>query len=262
MMEIKPILPEEFVSKLQTNVNTSDVDFQSYFKPYIDMAINYAIGPYFWYIPDNRLMKIIAVSDNIRQLTPFKQVEWIGKGPNFLAQNIHPDDSLFVLSATTIGAEFHESLSPEKRIKTRVNIYCRMLNSKNDYRWTLVQYIANYYNNENRIESTLCMITDLSNFSMIDKPIMTIIDINNKKHQFFKIIDNKKALEAIKLPYITKREHEIVLQMIKGLNTPQIAAALNISYNTVENHKRNLRTKTSTKTSAELIHFVMSNNIL
>ena len=115
-MEIKPILPEEFVSKLQTNVNTSDVDFQSYFKPYIDMAINYAIGPYFWYIPDNRLMKIIAVSDNIRQLTPFKQVEWIGKGPDFLAQNIHPDDSLFVLSATTIGAEFHESLSPEKRI--------------------------------------------------------------------------------------------------------------------------------------------------
>ena len=106
------------------------------------------------------------------------------------------------------------------------------------------------------------MITDLSNFSMIDKPIMTIIDINNKKHQFFKIIDNKKALEAIKLPYITKREHEIVLQMIKGLNTPQISAALNISYNTVENHKRNLRTKTSTKTSAELIHFVMSNNIL
>jgi DNA-binding CsgD family transcriptional regulator len=50
--------------------------------------------------------------------------------------------------------------------------------------------------------------------------------------------------------------------MVKGLNTPQIAAALNISYNTVENHKRNIRAKTNTKTSAELIHFVMNNNML
>lgn len=261
-MDIKPILPEEFIHKVQTSSTNLNVDFKSYYQPYIDMAINYTIGPFFWFIPDNRQMKIIAASDNIRQLTPFIKEDWIGKGPEFFAENIHPEDSLFVLSATSIGAEFQESLAPEKRVNTRVNIYCRMLDSNKYYRWTLIQFLANYYNLEGRTESTLCLITDLSNFSMIEKPMMTIIDINNKKHQFFKLIDKNKALETINIPNITKREHEILRLMTRGLNTPQIATALNISYNTVENHKRNLRTKTSTKTSAELIHFVMNNNML
>ena len=92
--------------------------------------------------------------------------------------------------------------------------------------------------------------------------MITFIDINNKRHQFFKLIDKNKALETINIPNITKREHEILRLMARGLNTPQIATALNISYNTVENHKRNLRSKTSTKTSAEHIHFVMNNNML
>ena len=42
----------------------------------------------------------------------------------------------------------------------------------------------------------------------------------------------------------------------------KIAKELNISYSTVENHKRNLRRKTNTKTSVELVHFMMNNNLL
>lgn len=48
---------------------------------------------------------------------------------------------------------------------------------------------------------------------------------------------------------------------ISQLNTPQIAEKLNVSYYTVENHKRNLRIKTKTKTSGELIKFAIDNNL-
>ena len=64
------------------------------------------------------------------------------------------------------------------------------------------------------------------------------------------------------LPSISRREHEVLLLMTKGLNSPEIAKQLFISYHTVENHKRNLRQKTKTKTSAELIHYVWSNNLI
>jgi DNA-binding CsgD family transcriptional regulator len=262
MEEIKPILPEEFIDKLQTKHNQNTVNYRAYFEPAIAQTINYAIGPYCWFIPDNRLMKITAVSDNIRQLTPFTKEECIGQGPEFFAANTHPDDYSYLLSATALGAEIHEKIQSENGGQVRVNIYCRMLDANKNYRWTLVQYIAQYFNEEGRIESTLCLITDLSHFTMVDRPMMTVIDNNNKKHQYFKVIVRDKNILPIGLPHITKREQEILQLMVKGLNTPKIAETLNLSYHTVENHKRNLRKKTSTKTSVELMYFVMNNNLL
>lgn len=50
--------------------------------------------------------------------------------------------------------------------------------------------------------------------------------------------------------------------MTKGLSTSPIAAALNVSYRSVENHKRNLHRKTDTKTSAELVYFVKTNCLM
>lgn len=255
-------MPEEFVSKLQTKIDVSPIDYYSYFKPSIEKAIQYAIGPYFWFIPDNRVMKIIAVSENIRQLTPYSREEWIGKGPDFLAQNVHPDDRYYFLAATAIGAEVYESNPTEKQANIRVNIYCRILNADSKYRCALVQYVAQYYNSDGKIESTLGLITDLSSFEMLNKPMMTIIDNNNKECQFFKVLVGNNNLLPISLPKISKREQEIIQFMAKGLKTPDIANVLNISYHTVENHKRNLRKKTNTKTSAELVHFVMKNCLL
>lgn len=262
MKKLKPILPDEFVHKLQTQQNSNSVDYLDYFKKPIEDAINYAIGPYCWFIPDNRAMKIIAVSDNIRQLTPYTKDEWVGQDPSFLANNVHPDDSNYFLAAIAKSAKIHESRPMDLREKIRVNIYCRMLDSKSNYRWMLIQFVARFYNEAGRIESTLGQMTDLSAFNMIDKPMITVIDNSNKESQYFKVsIDNQKLL-PISLPQITKREQEIIQLMIKGLNTPEISTVLNISYHTVENHKRNLRAKTGTKTSAELVHFIMANNLL
>lgn len=262
MEQIKPILPQEFIEKLQTKQNSNKIDFKAYFKPYIDQIITHTVGPFCWFIPDNRAMKIVSASDNIAQLTPFAKAKWIGQGPAFLASIVHPDDSYYFLAATSLSAELYENRPIETREKLRVNIYCRMLDATRNYRWTLIQFVARYYNEQGRIESTLAVMTDLSSFDMVKKPMMTVIDNNNKEHQYFKVIANNKKLEPLSIPHITKREQEIVNQMIKGLNTPQIAASLNISYHTVENHKRNLRKKTATKTSAELVYLMKSNCLI
>jgi DNA-binding CsgD family transcriptional regulator len=67
---------------------------------------------------------------------------------------------------------------------------------------------------------------------------------------------------SINLPKITKREHEILQLIAKGFTSPKIANLLKIANDTVENHKRNLREKTGTKTSAELIGFIYEHNLL
>ncbi|WP_078678966.1 LuxR C-terminal-related transcriptional regulator [Elizabethkingia bruuniana] len=50
--------------------------------------------------------------------------------------------------------------------------------------------------------------------------------------------------------------------MAQGNNVPIITKKLFISYHTVPNHKRNLRKKTNTKISSELIAYVIKYNIL
>ena len=91
-------------------------------------------------------------------------------------------------------------------------------------------------------------MTDLSHFELINKPMMTVIDNSNTEHQYFKVSVDTKKIIPLSLPNITKREQEILQLIVKGLNTPQIVELLNVSYHTVENHKRNLRAKTNTKT--------------
>jgi DNA-binding CsgD family transcriptional regulator len=262
MKEIKPITPDEFIDKLQAVNSANTIDYQAYFKTYIEQAINFAIAPYCWYIPDARVMKIVAVSDNIRQLTPFTKQEWIGQGVDFLANNIHPDDCNYVLSATAMAAGIQENLPVESRGSIRINIYGRMLDANRNYRWTLIQYPGSFFNEEGKIESTLSLMTDLSHFNLIETPMMTVIDNSNTQHQYFKVTIDTKQLTPLLVPHITKREQEVLQLMIKGMNTPAIVKQLNIAYDTVENHKRNLRKKTNTKTSAELVHYMMTNNLL
>lgn len=262
MNKIKPVRPDEFIHILQTKDNEKGLDHLAYYASYIDQAINYAIGPYCWFIPDTSLMKVVAASDNIRQLTPFTKEEWVGETPPFMVKNAHPEDAYYLLSAIAMGTEMHEKLPAEKRGKIRVNIYCRMLDAARNYRWTLIQFPARYYNAEGRVESALMLMTDLSSFKTLDTPMMSVIDNNNNEHQYFKVMMDNKSLVPFSLPHITLREQEVMQLMVKGLNTPLIAAALNISYHTVENHKRNLRRKTGTKTAAELVYFLKNNCLI
>lgn len=259
-MDLKPIMPEEFTSNMLRKKNLA-VDYATYFKPSIAQAVNFAIGPFFWFIPDQASMKIVAASENTKQLSPYHPYEWVGQDAAFWAENIHPDDRYYVLAASMLSAEINEGYEREKSDKIRVNIYCRMMDAESKFRWVLIQFPNRYFNDENRITSTWVMITDMGHLKNNVAQMMTIIDTNNNENQYFSVSVQTKKITEIEIPKITKREQEILQLMARGLNSPQIAKELFISHYTVEQHKRNLRQKTATKTSAELMNFVCKNNL-
>ncbi|MBP6430788.1 MAG: hypothetical protein KA319_03395 [Ferruginibacter sp.] len=261
MEELQPLLPIDFTEKMLRDTEEK-VDYLAYFKPQINEAINFAIGPFFWFIPDQATMTIIAASENIHQLTPYKKNEWVGKDANFWASNIHPEDRYYVLSAAALAAELSEKYYREIDDKIRINIYCRMLDANYNFRWVLMQFPNRYYNKLNKICSTWVMITDLSHIGVfLNQNMMTVIDTSNDTNQYFSVSVENKELTSLALPHITKREQQVLQLMAKGLNSPAIAKELFLSYHTVEKHKRNLRVKTNTKTSAELMAFVCRHNL-
>ncbi|MEO8235804.1 MAG: helix-turn-helix transcriptional regulator [Flavobacterium sp.] len=260
---LNPLSVEDFnqIAKNDNPLNISN--YEEFFQKQIDDASNYAVGSYFWFIGNNHEMKIVAASRNINELTPFSHEKWTNGTALFLVENLHPDDSFYVLSALNLAVQKIEELPTERQSNVRVNIYARMLNSSSEYRWVLIQMPNLFINKVDRTTCGIIMITDLSHLSFKEKPIlMTLTDKIANKNIYFNIAKDEMKLVNVDLPNITKREQEILKLMAKGLNSPEIAKTLFLSYHTIENHKRNMRKKTNSKTSAELINYVWSNNLL
>jgi DNA-binding CsgD family transcriptional regulator len=53
---------------------------------------------------------------------------------------------------------------------------------------------------------------------------------------------------------LSEREKEVLKYIIQGLNTRQIAKVLDISPNTIDNHRRNMLARTGTRDTTALIH--------
>lgn len=262
-MELNPISILEFNKvMLRPKSALSNVNFELYFKQCIEEFKVFAVAPYFWLIPDQANMSLVAVSDNIKSLTPYAKEEWLNKDAWFWLSNIHPDDQGFLGAAISTAVKFEEKHKLLTTDILRLNIYCRMLDANSNYRWVLLQFPKKYFNTDGEICSTLILTTDLSHLKTKLKCMMTLIDWSGDKIDFFSTDNPMTGLTKSKLQTVTKREHEVLQLMAKGLNSPQIAEQLFLSYHTVENHKRNLRRKTNTKTSAELINYVWENNLI
>ncbi|MCX7549413.1 response regulator [Xanthomarina sp. F2636L] len=103
-------------------------------------------------------------------------------------------------------------------------------------------------------------------FAFILKPYnnnQLIATINLALLNFKKDINNinKSEENTVKLNLLTSREKEILIVLSSGKLSKEIAELLNISTNTVEQHKKNIRKKLNLKTVGELINFTLSTRL-
>ena len=260
---IKPINSTEFSVKIKTAKTVDKIDYLAYFKQQIDHVKDFAIGPYYWFIPDNSGPRTVAASESFSQLTPYTVKELIEKSetPQFFAENIQTDDRHYVLSAIQMAMKTSEEYHQKALEVPKFNIYCRMLNASSQFVWRLIQFPAIFFNELGQAEGVFVLVTDLSQISEIKKPMMTMIDYSQTERQFFTVLIDTRAMQPLLLPKITEREKQVIKLISKGYNNPLIAKELHISINTVQNHKRNLREKTNTKTAAELVNYFFVNSL-
>jgi len=102
-------------------------------------------------------------------------------------------------------------------------------------------YIIKPYNN-NQLKTTINLA--ILNFAKQEKSIP----------------ENKE--NTSKLELLTPREKEVLVTLSTGKISKEIAESLNISTNTVEQHKKNIRKKLNLTTIGELINFTMSTKLL
>ncbi|MBL1222955.1 LuxR family transcriptional regulator [Chryseobacterium sp. L7] len=261
MKKIHPISTDELLSSLDHRNNTQ-IKYYSFFEEKINSIADHAISTYFWILLNRSEWKIEMVSENIEQFTPTKKDDWIQSFENhFYMELYHPEDREYLNAAFQFAEKTRLSLPDSKRGTLKFNFYGRMRDRNNEYRLVMIKSIGQYINDKNEIEASLVVIYDISHFKIPNLPLFSVID-DSKETQYYKYIEREIKNIEIDVPKISKREKQILELICSGYNTPQIALKLSISYYTVENHKQNLRKKTNTKTSSELVAFVMIHNLI
>lgn len=261
-VHLEPLSPEGFIKQFFTENDGQEDKYFEFFRGSIEQLPKFAIGSYYWFIPENHTGKILHISENCKDLSPFTREEWLNlEDPNIQSPNImHPEDMPFIYAATGYAIEMAQEYHKQNS-RINASIYARFQNKNKEFRWMLMQISDFYFDEAVVCHSVLVVITDISHLPSPKEIMMTMV-ISGNKEQHFKVFPIQKQVKSLPEIHITKRETEILRLMTRGLKTPEIVAELGIAYDTVENHKRNLRNKTKTKTAAELISFVMSNQLI
>lgn len=79
---------------------------------------------------------------------------------------------------------------------------------------------------------------------------------------YVKSAKNGNNVSDNKLKNLTKREQEILLYVVEGMNNPSIAKKLNISIRTVETHKTSIMRKLNLNSTVDLVKFAIKHNII
>jgi DNA-binding CsgD family transcriptional regulator len=61
---------------------------------------------------------------------------------------------------------------------------------------------------------------------------------------------------------LTKREREILSLIAEGLSSKQIAPRINVSINTINNHRKNMLAKTACSSASELMHYAVKHGLI
>lgn len=214
-------------------------------------------------------IKIILVDDHqiVRDgikalLSEMTSIRIIGEAKNAeeffeLLKTEKPDVVLLDISLPTIsGIEVSKILSsdfPEIK-KLMLSMY-----TSEDFIFNSIKSGINGYLSKNTTsEELLQAITKV--FEGEEYFSKTILDTILKSYLKSAKYDNTNSDD--KLYKLTKRENEILLNVVEGISNPNIAKKLNISIRTVETHKTSIMRKLNLHSTVDLVKFAIKNNII
>jgi len=182
-------------------------------------------------------------------------IKTIQKQGDLIEDRIHPDDRDKMADIQIKHGQFIYSLSPESRNDYRNMYQFRMLNAKGEY----MNVISRQEVIETDRNGKAWMVLGMMDISPDQMPTDTV------KYSAF----NRKTGEIVtdlilsgSEELLTNREKEILRMICQGLLSKEIACQLNISINTVNNHRKNILHKLHVDNSIEAVNLARNTNLL
>ncbi|MBB4805801.1 DNA-binding CsgD family transcriptional regulator [Chryseobacterium defluvii] len=202
-------------------------------------------GEYYYYVFSMHITQFDIMSDHVKNVLGYESEELT---VDLFMEIIHPDDKPYFLNFEYKVVEFFKSLPLEKVPYYKVQYDLRLRKKNGSYIRILHQAVQVDYDKENYYR-TLSIDTNITHIKPEGNPCFSLIGLDGEP-SYYNIQDNffKKSFDLF-----TRREREILKEIIEGKTSLQIAKKLFISHYTVNSHRRNIMEKAKVNTPLELV---------
>lgn len=181
---------------------------------------------------------------NAVDLLGFTNTELVSMSVHDFIRRVHPEDQSGLMQCF----EFINATEPYDPISYRFVLYYRFLNKGGQYIYLRDEKLAIKSDLNKYIYFTLFQnLSHEEKFFQVKLEILQYRMGNAFRVHTYSPGSNDSA--------ITPRQHDIIRLVVQGCSTQEIADRLNISVNTVKNHKQLLFRKLNVKSSVELVNF-------
>jgi len=230
-------------------------DFQKFTR------ITYSFMPVF-FVFDFAKRKYLFFTDNITRALGYDVKELIEGGPVFMSEIYHKD---FFKSYNEYVFPFTLNFlkgTPNADHACYAFSYNTQIRSKAGH-WVDLLQKDTYITCKNNGLPLYCLgiLIDISCLSR-SNVIIHSIEKTDKLSGGNRVIETRKFYLNDEDQLLTRQERNILKYMAEGLSSKMLADKLQISENTISNHRQNIIRKTNTKNVAQLIAFAIRNSII
>lgn len=240
----------EMFKSLSQNLQIKDFDGELTLSKFL--LNTFHVGDFFYviyYLPEQ---DIEYCSDGVKKLYSIEPEAFTLQ---YIVENIHPDDLPTFMRFENTMLHFLPTLPPEKLTKYKVVYDYRMKDAHGKYKRILHQLMTLQNDENGAVIRTFGVFTDITHLKTDTSMRLNLIGMNGEPS--FYDIQEDLTYTSGESP-ISEREKQVLAAMAEGLNSADIAKRLEISKNTVDNHRKHILKKTDSKNSVEALQTALT----
>lgn len=256
---LKPVSPASYKPDFNAAAAGLEVQPEILFADTIRQVEKFSAGRFFWFIADTRIGVATAAGGMLESMLPVAMKDFIHHPPTILFQQIHPEDAPKMFAFSEYWTRFFTGLPMDRRKQVSPSIYIRLMSKEGSYKWMMVQYCENIFNQEDLLVYGFTLVTDISHIKTDGPAMMSILDLQDQSCRLFFCSEHHTIEDVTStMPKITPRELEVLKLLIAGQSSKQIAALLHTAVKTIDNHRQRMLKKTNTKSTGELVAYAIT----
>lgn len=214
------------------------------------VASLFSAGNFYYYVFNIKTYKMDFVSDGTKDLLGISKEKFTLDN---LFTMIHPDDLADMHRRERASVVFKMQKIPREDITKYKTVYLLRLKTPDGiYKTILHQAKIINVAKDGKVQQVMGVHTDVTHLDLpIDKKVSFIG--YKKPSYFYNDAEDTFDLIASSTSDYTKRELQILNEMVKGYSVEVIGQHLNISVHTVGTHKKNILKKSNCKNTSHLI---------
>ena len=209
------------------------------------------------YIVDYSQNKYLYIDPSAKTVLGFENDIMAEAGPGFYTSRMHPEDyKILSNNITPENLQFLKTQIHNDYATYSFTMNYRIKDNKEMYRKILQRHSYILLTESGLPLVSVGFIVDITHFKDNNNVVHTIEKIDNLDDGHTNELILKKTYHPEDAASIlSRREKEIMIFISKGVSSKQIAEKLFISVHTVNNHRKNMLTKTNCKTTGELVQY-------